>query len=322
MLRFFKRSDITDALWDEVISSSPNGVIYATTCFLDTSRYSWEAIIYYDENHSNPYRAVMPVIINRRYGLKYLAYEPWCTQLGIFSFSEPDLKMVELFIKNTQKQGAKINKYPFEPSVGPLVEKAIAKENLIEHRLNFFDLSKPYEVLSSRYNRNRRRALKKGCALGLLFKETHDIDAYIRLFEKYTYPRIQGMIRSQLIQLKNIYETLQQEKQVEMYEVTGQGETLSIGMFLKFKTDLIYYSCTNSSAGLKQHAQSFLLDSVIRKYSGTNFTLQAYSGSHVGVTRFYDSFGAQKKAVLIWNDQKLKIRRILSGLISPTGISG
>ncbi len=316
MFKTLKRHEIVDALWDELISESANGVIYATSFFLDTSVYTWEGIIYYDESYKNPYRAVMPIFVGRKYGLKYLAYEPYCAQLGIFSFSDIDQGMVDGFVKKAGETGVKINHYPFETSLSPHIEIAITKKNLTQHQLNCFDLREPYEITSSKYNRNRRRLLQKANTYGLKFGKTNDIDRYISLFRRYTFPKIGGMTEPQLDQLKNIYETLDCRQCAEMYEVFSGSEVLSMGMFFKFKNDLIYYSCTNSEEGLRRQSQSLLFDSVIRQYSQSNYILQAYSGNHSGVKQFYASFGAKRSTVLIWNDQKLRFKNILSNLVS------
>ncbi len=315
MYRLFKRKDINDDHWDELINSSPNGVIYALTYFLDTTIHSWEAIIDYDESQQNPYRLVMPLIVGRKYGLKYIAYEPYVVQLGIFSKEALNQSVFDSLIRKVRTVGVKINHYPFETSLSTLVQDGIAHSQLSTNQLNSFDLKDPYEDLSSRYNRNRKRSLAKAKNHNLKVLETNDFEPFAELFRKHTYPKIIGMELCQLDQLREIHDVLSAHHHVEIYQVSDNDEVLSSGLFLKFRDTLTYSFCTNSPLGTSKNAQSLLLDHVIKKYAESEYILEAHSGSHVGVGYFYKSFGAKVSKVLVWKDQKINPISLMLNLI-------
>lgn len=64
--------------WDRRISSSPNGMIYARSNYLDHLAVCWSAIVV------NDYETVMPVPWKKKFGVRYACTVPFIQQLGIF----------------------------------------------------------------------------------------------------------------------------------------------------------------------------------------------------------------------------------------------
>ncbi len=317
MLRLFKRQDINDELWNQTIYQSCNGVIYALTHFLDQTIHKWEAIIDFNENDSNPYKIIMPLIIGKKYGLRYMAHEPFLTELGIFSKQVLVQQKVAEIIKAARNLTVKINNYPFENSLSQLVSASLDGIYLKEAQLNQLSLNISYKQLLKGYNRNRSRILKRAGDLPLIVAETNDIETHVRLFKAFIYPKIKGMQSHQLDQLKKIYYAMASHGLAKIYDVRYENITLSSGIFLFFNKVITYYTCTNSDLGKKYNSPSILLDFIIKKYSSSPLILEAYSGSHSGVDYFYRSFNFSKKNLFIWNNQKIKISKTALSILNP-----
>ncbi len=69
---------IDKAKWDDCINNAGNGLIYATSIYLDTMSENWDALVLDD------YKAVMPLTWKKKYSIYYL-YQPFFTAcLGVF----------------------------------------------------------------------------------------------------------------------------------------------------------------------------------------------------------------------------------------------
>jgi len=85
MIKYLKHNEIDYERWDKVVSEW-SGQPYALSWWLDVVSPGWEALVdeNYDETHNRHYRAVMPLPVKRRFGLKYLVQPLFCQQLGVF----------------------------------------------------------------------------------------------------------------------------------------------------------------------------------------------------------------------------------------------
>ena len=91
-IRYVKRKDIDAQKWDECISNSPNGIIYAYVFYLDCMADQWDALVY------NDYEAIMPLTWRKKYGVAYL-YQPFFTQQsGIFSQQPVTASIIAAFL--------------------------------------------------------------------------------------------------------------------------------------------------------------------------------------------------------------------------------
>ncbi|MFZ4059241.1 MAG: hypothetical protein ACOYKE_13950, partial [Ferruginibacter sp.] len=80
-IQYIPYQAINKIKWDAAIHRAPNGLIYATSAYLDAMAEEWDALIL------NDYEMVMPLTWRKKYGIYYL-YQPFCTAcLGVFGTS-------------------------------------------------------------------------------------------------------------------------------------------------------------------------------------------------------------------------------------------
>ncbi len=63
MIKLLSNDQIDRALWDKTIESSPYGMIYALSWYLDIVCPDWEALV------SDNYEQVMPLPVKKKMGL-------------------------------------------------------------------------------------------------------------------------------------------------------------------------------------------------------------------------------------------------------------
>jgi hypothetical protein len=133
--------------YDRCIDSSPNGIIYALSWYLDIVCPEWEILA--TEDHS----AVMPLPVTRLLGRKILRQPDFAWQLGIFSTDRPSPDVIQHFIRSI-------------PSSYRRRKLCLSKFNIVPpgdaKHLNSseMDLIRPAKLLRSRYGPLMQRQLE------------------------------------------------------------------------------------------------------------------------------------------------------------------
>ena len=168
-----------------------------------------------------------------------------------------------------------------------------------KQRWNYtLDLSKSYADLVSAYSENARRNCKKAQENNLECVQTNSVDSVLQFFftmdEQKNYTQHEKQIR-----------TLVNACEREVYEVRCGEEKYAVAIFLKTNSRLYYLFPASSVLGKKYSAMFLLIDTLIRKYAGSNMILD-FEGSEIdGVRRFYKGFGAVGKPYYFFEKQIL-----------------
>ena len=92
MIQFFSHKEINKRKWDECISSSVNGRVYAYSWYLDIVTDQWDALIL------DNYQAVFPLPFRRKCGIDYVYQPVFTQQLGLFSQAPLSPSLLEEFL--------------------------------------------------------------------------------------------------------------------------------------------------------------------------------------------------------------------------------
>jgi len=162
-IRYLRHQEIDLLKWDARIGSSPNGLIYGCSFFLDAiTAGQWDALVLED------YRAVMPLPWNRKFSFYYL-YQPFCTPcLGIFG-DDPKTLPVAGFLQAIPKKfkywDIDLNEANLfvPPSPGPPIHPSLPLK--MTTRVNhFLRLDRTGEQLEEDYNRLAKRMCKRAAS--------------------------------------------------------------------------------------------------------------------------------------------------------------
>ncbi len=276
-MKFLKRSEIEDDKWNECILKSTNGLIYGLTWFLDALTSNWCGFVIEDDRR---YEAVFPVPLRRKFGVKYVYPPFFIQQLGLFAlqYSQKEEKQAISLMKN---------KFKFiELNLNYKSEEGEVKTNLV------LELNVDYAKIQNSYSKNHLRNLKKAKKFGLKLNKGTSPAEIISLFkfdrgltlEKYSALDYQNLL--------NLCSKASLENSLISLGVTLNSILICGGVFMKFKSRIIFLFSGNSKQGKDSGALFFLLNAVIKMYAKSGFVLDLEGSQDEGLNRFYTGFGA------------------------------
>ncbi len=146
-IHYLQQHEIDKTKWDNCITDSGNGLIYAYSHYLDCMARNWDALVLDD------YKIVMPLTWSKKYGIHYLYQPAFAASLGVFG-NDLNEELIAGFIDAIPKKFR-------------LVEIALNQKNLFSHkafsiRNNYIlHLNKTYENLHKDFKENIKRNIKK-----------------------------------------------------------------------------------------------------------------------------------------------------------------
>jgi hypothetical protein len=173
MIKYLRQDEINVDKWDQCISHSVNGMIYAFSWYLDIVNNRWEALVEGD------YERVMPLTPGKKANINYLFQPPFTQQLGIFSTSHLTSQVVNDFIKAI-------------PSKYKLIEINLNTYNKPDSQTTGFtpwlthelDLISDYDTITKNYSNNLKRNLKKARQSKLSISEHVRPEELITIFKE------------------------------------------------------------------------------------------------------------------------------------------
>ncbi|WP_018629257.1 GNAT family N-acetyltransferase [Niabella aurantiaca] len=302
-IRYIKRADIDAGKWDACMDADKNGTVYGRSFYLDAMAPCWDALVWGD------YKAVMPLVWNRKFGVRYL-YQPYFTiSLGVFGEPlHPD--MIARFINAVPSKFRywDIAFKETDPLVSDLVERPVKIVTRTNHLLSLND---PYPVLACNYKRSAKRVLRDIEAQAFYVEKGIPVAELLRHYS-FQYGKQLKKIGPQ------VYARMAQC--AEQGRALGMAETYSVkfpdgsvaAFYLMFRDQRAIYSVLGGStdAGKKHGAFYFMIDAIIKEYAGTGKTFR-FEGSDVPGIAFFDAqFGSRKVSYsrILMNDLPALLR--------------
>lgn len=278
-IQYVHHKEIDKVRWDQCISESPNGLIYAYSFYLDTMSKQWDALVLDD------YKVVMPLTWNSKFGIRYL-YQPFLTaQLGLFG-KEISADLCESFIRAI-------------PTSFRLIEIALNSHNSIHpakgqfvKRNNYvLNLNRSYEELYSYYNENTKRNCKKAVQSGSVVQKDIAIENVIALALGQMSSRDRDSAEN-TDRFRKLYQYLLEKKMAATYGISKVGQLLASCVFFFSHNRAYYILVGNHPDSRHTGASHALIDAFIKDHAGRSMVLD-FEGSDIpGLASFYSSFGA------------------------------
>ena len=284
MLHYLKHDEIDKVKWDNCISRSVNGHIYARSWYLDIVSPDWDALIEGD------YEAVMPLTLKRKFGIFYL-HQPYFTQqLGVFSPERRLLNDITVFIDNIPKRisyaGINLN-----------TENSIKKDVLTSERITYeLDLRKPYDELKSSYSKSNLKNIKKARNKNIRIVRSASLNDIVGFYKKaYHELGFKFLKKHHYKNFENILDYAIKNDILESYiAVTEDDIVCAMCIFLMSDKRSLIFSATNKS-GKKYSGVFLLIDRFIEDHAGKNLILD-FAGSNIsGIAYRNKGFGAEEK---------------------------
>jgi hypothetical protein len=267
--------------WDNCIASSHNGLIYATSIYLDAMATQWDAVIL------NNYEFVMPLPWRKKYFIFYVYPPAFVQQLGIFSPNIITAKQVALFIDAIPKK-FKFCSMHFNYANKLTAGKTTTRKNYL------LDLAPEYNVLYKAYSRSAVRNITKANNAGVRIVEDVAAASIIQMHRK----RFNDVIGATAADYKKF--------SILCEELTGSGQCFTAGaynnsntliagsVYFKHKNRLTFILNGNTRESLTCGATHLLKDYTIKKFANQGMILDFEGSDFENFARFYEQFGAKE----------------------------
>lgn len=281
-IRYVKRNEIDVSRWDAAIASSSNGLIYATSLYLDhQAAHQWDALI------EDDYKRVMPLPWRKKWMIYYL-YQPFAVaSLGIFGNGITE-QVVHDFLQAVPTKFRYWDIYfnhAHPRNVTGFVQ--YTRQNFI---LPLVD-RKPQD--ESGYRENLRRNIRKAREAGCVFTDHVNWDELFAL-ARQSAARFGAVSDSDYVSFRQLADRLHQSGQALAYGIlSSRNELLASALFLKYRDRLTYILVGNHPNGKTLGASHLLIHEVISRFAGEPLILD-FEGSDVqNVAFFYAGYGAE-----------------------------
>jgi len=283
VIKYFSHKEINKRQWDECISSSVNGRIYAYSWYLDIVADNWDALIL------DNYQAVFPLPFRRKFGVDYV-YQPIFTQqLGLFSKVPLSTSLLERFLKEIPSHFQYVNlNLNQHNKLKSFNIKSEARQNIE------MDLLDDFSIIQKKYSTNLKRNLKKAAKAKLTIFENLKPDAVIKLF-KANKGKLLGVYSqedySRLIRLT--YKALQLNQADVWGAYSAENNLCAAAIFIKSHKRVTFLFSGSNNDARQNAALPYLLDSYIEANSAKELVFDFEGSNNKSLARFYLGFGAQ-----------------------------
>lgn len=294
-IEYLKHSAIDRLRWDTTIRNSFNGLVYGYSWFLDAmAGNKWDALIVDD------YKAVFPLVWNRKYGIAYL-YQPFFTQqLGVFSTSEISTEMMNACIEAIPRKFKFWNFHLntensfYTPDTG-----------FITRTTYCIALNQAYPLIYNQYNDDAKKNLARIAMKEYTISDDVPVEKVAEVFfAAYGshYPD-NNQLSAKIINCA--HQALQYKMGFTKAIYGGDGQLWCAGFFFKSHNVIHYAMAAPTAEGKRYGATHLLIDSVLKEYAGTAYTFD-FEGSDIpSVAYFYAKFGPFPKYYLQITNNRL-----------------
>jgi hypothetical protein len=274
-ISLLKHEEIDFEAYNHCIDSSPYGVIYAMSWYLDAVNPHWELLM------AENYRYVMPLPVKQKWSVKYLMQPLFCQQLGVFSTHPLTPEIFKDFIATIPYFF-----YHIQLNSGNVFDAADAKT-----KNNFvLDLNRSYSDIQKNYRKNFVRNIKKAEKEHLRIEKATDWDTFRQLVKDNSGAR---PIRHLMDIFDNLIRHIRKNVTVEIWSARNEAQAiLSSALFLRWQNTSYYLLPVSSPEGKERQSMSFLLDQYIQTYSDEKLVLDFEGSSIPNIARFYQNTGA------------------------------
>jgi hypothetical protein len=275
-IKLFHNKDIDLKKWDQVIMNSSNSRIYALSWFLSILNPDWHGLIV--EN----YDYVMPVILSKKFGVKYIYQPIYAQQLGVFPHSnEVIISKIFRFLEQEYKF--------IDISLNSGNQVSLENVQTVDRKNYLLPLDKEYSQILKGYSYLCKRNLKKAAKLNHVFSNIA-LEDFFHFVESNEQLKI---VKKTLPTLKRIITvSCENSSGITYGAYSDDGNLSGVAFFLTDGKRYIYLYSFSSKTGKKNKSMFSIIDSFIREHSDQKQILD-FEGSNIpGIAFFFGGFGA------------------------------
>ena len=295
-IEYIQHKDIDKNKWDECIVQSVNSLLYVRSFYLDNIADNWDALVLDD------YKAVMPLIWRKKWGIKYLYQPSFVPQQGIFFREDVDPSIAELFV------GKALGVFKYADITLNYLNNNLRFKNGVAVSVcaNYIlPLHLPYEELYKNYHHHFTKSLRRINKFNFNYLESSDINGVIALYSSLYLNRIKSITEKDIVGFKNICFKLSAENNLVIREVLLNEKLLAVVLLLKDQSRLYNMISCITEDGKRLEANYFLYDKLIQEFSSQRLCLDLEGSDINGVAAFYKKFNPVNQTYLHLKQNKL-----------------
>lgn len=282
MIKYIRHGEINKAKWDKTIKTSPNGMVYALSWYLDVVHPGWDALVEGD------YESVMPLTGNRKHCISYLFQPFFAQQLGLFSKDTITQDKLNPFLKAIPRK--------YRLTEIRLNEACMFEdEHLKPHRNIILPLKNEIATIKNKYHTNTKRNLAVAGKCNLRVVENVDVEDVVRLFRENRGLKVEHWGDAEYERFGQLCEAAKVHHCLVRRGVVDENSNLLAGMIL-FKSNnrlTFIFSGRDEKWAVKQ-GMTFLIHSILKEFSGQPLVFDFEGSDDDNLARFELGFGGQE----------------------------
>ncbi len=282
IIKHLTHTQIDKNKWDLCISKAFNGIVYASSWYLDIVSENWEALVEGD------YVRVMPLPVKKKYKIDYIIQPLFTQQLGVFSIDKLDSSKVMEFIEAIPE------KYKYV-TINLNTNNKIEGQNINStSKSNFeLDLIKPYDLIKNTYAKNTKRNINKAENNKISLSESVTINELIHLYKENVGKPIEHFNDMQYNILRKILSYSLLKGKGRIIGAYTEHNTLCAAVFLlQSQHKIINLISVSNKEGKALSAMFLVFDRLIKSNSEKNLILDFEGSNKDSIARFYKGFGS------------------------------
>lgn len=283
MITYLTHNQIDKQRWDNCIEHSFNGNVYAWSWYLDIVHPCWEALV------EDDYVRVMPLTNNYKFGINYLFQPFFVQQLGVFSKEILTTDQISEFIEAIPP---KFKFAEIRLNSGNIINHEI--QNVDNHRNIVLSLDSDYDLLNKKYSNNTKRDIAKAKKANLVITNDVEPAQVAKLFRENRGREVKHWGNDEYKRLILLANTAIHHGKCFIRGVLSTDNQLIAGAIFMVSHDSVVFLFSGACELNKElHALSFLIDDVIKEYSGIKKAFDFEGSDNDGLARFYRGFGGK-----------------------------
>lgn len=292
-ITYLPNHQIDYAKWDACISNAPNSLIYGYAYYLTHMAKNWDGLIL------NDYEAVMPLIWNKKMGIRYCYQPPFMQQAGWFG------NLSSILAKQLLEKITAFTKYgDWMFNYGNLELVDWKDSNILTNYI--LKLDSDYLNLQENYKTDLLNNLKTAAKSNLQYTSSKDIDVAIQNYRAHYGNRMPHVKEDHYKNFSNLCHQLESTGLCIIREVKDEkGNLVSSALLLKDSNRIYNMVNTNTEKGRRLSANHYLYDCIIKEFAGSKFIFDFEGSDLPGVKSFYENFGPVNQPYFYWHYNNL-----------------
>ncbi|MFT4033230.1 MAG: hypothetical protein QM669_12475 [Siphonobacter sp.] len=288
VLQLVRRAQLNISDYDACVRASSEGTIYGLSWWLDIVSPDWDTVVWKD---GNQYKAVLPIPIRKRYGIRFVHQPLFCQFLAIYSADPLSETNQKAFLNFVLKQYRFVASFQLagEPFLqdGPTLK-------ITKFCTYTLSLERPYASISAGYNRDRKMNLKRSGKVAWQRVKGTEIQTLGTIFRaEHENQIVGGADQSAYELLEELFKATEQRHCSELWYAELDGLRQAGTWLVTWKNRCIYLFNAATQVGRNGNARTYLLDQYFRQMAGQAIVFDFESPAIDDIAGFYASFGGK-----------------------------